>query len=89
MDAVTAVALALLALLNACVSAKVLRNDLYTRAQVILQLIVVWTLPVVGAFIVALALRSAKEEPRHHRLPEKTVDHGPENFSQRSAVPDE
>lgn len=49
---------AIIAAVNLAVSIAVARSHYYERTQVVLQVLLVWVLPVVGAVIIAMVLRS-------------------------------
>ena len=53
-------ALAVVANCVACIA--VLRSGLYTRRQVLLQSTVIWLVPILGALVVALFLRTHRDE---------------------------
>ena len=49
----------------ACIA--VLRSGIYTRSQVLSQSAVIWLVPILGALVVALFLRSHRDEPAVQR----------------------
>jgi Mn2+/Fe2+ NRAMP family transporter len=53
-------ALVIVANCVACIA--VLRSGLYTRSQVLLQSAVIWLVPIFGALVVALVLRSHRDQ---------------------------
>lgn len=81
-------ALGSLVFVNVAVSAAVWRSGLYERRQCFYQFALIWALPLVGALISVIALRSAKEDSRGHRIVKEPLGE-PESFSQRSAVDDD
>ena len=53
-------ALAIVANCVACIA--VIRSGLYTRSQVLAQSIVIWLVPILGTLVVALFLRTQRDE---------------------------
>jgi len=53
---------ALLIVANCVACIAVLRSGLYTRSQVLIQSAVIWLVPIFGALVVALVLRSNQDE---------------------------
>lgn len=53
---------ALVVAANSVVCIAVLRSGLYTRSQVLSQSAVIWLIPILGALVVALFLRSKRDE---------------------------
>ncbi len=82
-------AIAALVVINGAASLAVWKSRLYTREQCRNQLVIIWLLPLVGALIVLVALRSAREDARSHRLLKHNLDDQRDSFSQRSAADDD
>ncbi len=67
---------------NCATCIAVLRSGMYTRSQVLLQSAVIWLVPILGALVVALFLRSQRDE----RAVERGNGADPENW-QNPQVP--
>ena len=82
-------AIAALLVLNGAASLAVWKSQLYSPAQYRRQFAIIWMVPLVGALIVLVALKSASEDARRHRILRHNRGDEPENFSQRSAADDD
>ena len=73
-------------LLNVIAAVAVWRGTIYDKTQQLLQTVIVWALPVVGALVILMAWWSAREEPSRHRIVKEAPEDMSESFNQRSAV---
>ena len=88
MNLALTLAIATLLVLNGAASLAVWKSQLYSPEQCRSQFAIIWMVPLVGALIVLVALKSAREDARRHRILRHDLD-APENFSQRSAADDD
>ena len=89
MNLALTLAIAALFVLNGAASLAVWKSRLYSPAQCRSQFAIIWVVPLVGALIVLVALKSARENARRHRVLRHDPDNAVQNFSQRSAADDD